>query len=353
MPPLRRPRTKTALDDYTRAVITTLQVAADDVLPCLRPSPKVREGWTEECTEVLANTKRLRRIYSQVQDEETWEAYRTAQNHKARVIRKALCKAHRDRVEAASASPQALWKITKWARSRDKQPPSITPALVHPITKQHIIYPGQKAELLRESFFPVPPIADLDDITDAAYGEEIPLPPITTKEILDAIYAASPHKSPGPDGLPNHILHIAAPILADHLTKLFNQSLYLGYWPTLFHESTTVVLRKPGKDDYTKPKSYRPIALLNTVGKIMEAVMARRLSYLIEAHDLLPCRYVGGRRLRSAEHALHTIVEAIYDAWSKNPKQVASLLLLDVSGAFDNVSHKRLFHNLRKRRVSD
>ena len=31
---------------------------------------------------------------------------------------------------------------------------------------------------------------------------------------------------------------------------------------------------------------------------------------------------------------------------------MASLLLLDVSGAYDNVSHERLLHNLRKRRVS-
>lgn len=32
---------------------------------------------------------------------------------------------------------------------------------------------------------------------------------------------------------------------------------------------------------------------------------------------------------------------------------MASLLLLDVSGAFNNVSHKRLLHNLRKRRVDE
>ena len=32
---------------------------------------------------------------------------------------------------------------------------------------------------------------------------------------------------------------------------------------------------------------------------------------------------------------------------------MASLLLLDVSGAFDNVSHKRLLHNLRKRKVDE
>jgi hypothetical protein len=29
------------------------------------------------------------------------------------------------------------------------------------------------------------------------------------------------------------------------------------------------------------------------------------------------------------------------------------LLLLDVSGAFDNVSHERLLHNLRTRRVDE
>ena len=32
---------------------------------------------------------------------------------------------------------------------------------------------------------------------------------------------------------------------------------------------------------------------------------------------------------------------------------MASLLLLDVSGAFDNVSHARLLHNLRKRRIDE
>jgi hypothetical protein len=32
---------------------------------------------------------------------------------------------------------------------------------------------------------------------------------------------------------------------------------------------------------------------------------------------------------------------------------VASLLLLDASGAFDNVSHARLLHNLRKRRIDE
>ncbi|SPO06934.1 uncharacterized protein DNG_09628 [Cephalotrichum gorgonifer] len=84
-----------------------------------------------------------------------------------------------------------------------------------------------------------------------------------------------------------------------------------------FRESITVVLCKEGKDDYTQSKAYRPIALLNTLGKALESIIASRLAYL---------------------------------AWAEG--KVASLLLLDVSGAYDNVSRELLLHNLRKRRVS-
>lgn len=83
----------------------------------------------------------------------------------------------------------------------------------------------------------------------------------------------------------------------------------------------------------------------------MDAILARRLSYLAETNHLLPGTQIGGRRLRSREHALHIVVEKIYEVW--NGGKAASLLLLDVSGAFDNVTHRRLLHNLRKRSVDE
>ena len=36
------------------------------------------------------------------------------------------------------------------------------------------------------------------------------------------------------------------------------------------------------------PGAYRPISLLNTIGKLLEAVMARRLSFFAEKYGLLP-----------------------------------------------------------------
>jgi hypothetical protein len=148
-------------------------------------------------------------------------------------------------------------------------------------------------------------------------------------------------------------LQMTADIIVGHLTIIFNRSLRIGHCPTHFRSSTTVVLRKPDKDDYTVPKAYRPIALLSMIGKIMDAALARRLSCLVEAYNVLPNTHTGGRRLRSAKHSLHLIVENIYKAWNTGRGKVASLLLLDVSGAFDNVSHERPLHNLRKRRIDE
>jgi hypothetical protein len=141
-------------------------------------------------------------------------------------------------------------------------------------------------------------------------------------------------------------LHQTLDILLSSLHKLFNACLQLGYCPRHFKEAVTVVLRKQGKDDYN-----RPIALLNTLGKVLGSIIANRLAYLADVYQLLPRRHTGGRKLASTEHVIHVLLQRIYKAWSED--KVATLLLLDVSGAYDNVSRERLLHNLRKRRVDE
>jgi len=353
LPPQRRPRTRNALDRYVGEIVAALKSAIETAVPRRTWSPQSRHGWDEECTQVLAEAKRLRRLHNLYHTEETWEAYRAARNHKGRVIKKALRRAHREKVERASESPEALWKMAKWARNRTIQAPEITPILEHPDTSQMVSEPAEKAEIFKRAFFPSPPEAEIGDIENAIYPDRITMPPITEQEVERAIQEASPLKAPGPDGIPNRALQLAATWIKPHLSAIFNQSLNLGYCPQHFRESTTVVLRKQGKDNYTIPGSYRPIGLLNTMGKIMDAIIAHRLSYVAETYNLLPSTHVGGRKLRSTEHAVHHIIDKIYEAWNRGQGQVASLLLLDVSGAFDNVSHQRLLHNLRKRKVDE
>jgi hypothetical protein len=82
--------------------------------------------------------------------------------------------------------------------------------------------------------------------------------------------------------------------------------------PRQWKKATTILLRKPGKSDYLNPLAYRPIALLNTLGKTFKAVVARRIRYAVEAHGLLPETQMGARRGRLTETALYLLTEKVY-----------------------------------------
>lgn len=110
------------------------------------------------------------------------------------------------------------------------------------------------------------------------------------------------------------------------------------------------VLRKPNKASHAQVKSYRPIALINTVAKALESVLAKRISFLAKHHGLLSTGHLGGRRIILCENVVHLMLEKIYSVWDSD-KSMTSMLLLDVSLVFNNVSHLQLIHNLRKRRI--
>jgi hypothetical protein len=59
-----------------------------------------------------------------------------------------------------------------------------------------------------------------------------------------------------------------------------------------------VIIPKPNEPDYSLIKAYRPIALLNCLGKVMEKLMATRLGQLVETHDILHIDQIGGRPKR-------------------------------------------------------
>jgi len=337
------------LDKLTEQFVHTLQDAISASTPWNNPSPRSIPGFDKYCKQACSQTQQLRRKWQLSRLEEDWQEYKKARNQKGRLISKHLQQTHRSRVEEAATTEGGLWKITKWALNRQTIPSAtITPPLMRPDASLETT-PKGKANLLRNTFFPPPVHADLSDISSHSYPPPYYCPPITASEIESAVRKAAPNKAPGPDGIINNILQKTLDLILPILHLMFNASWSLGYFPQHFRQSTTIVLRKPGKDDYTQPKSYRPIALLNTTGKALESVIGTRLMYLADKYDLLPETHIGGRKMMSTEHAVHLILERIHTAWKQ--KKVASLLLLDVSGAFDNVSHPRLLHNLRKRRI--
>jgi hypothetical protein len=119
----------------------------------------------------------------------------------------------------------------------------------------------------------------------------------------------------------------------------------------IWKEVKIIPFRKLNRQDYTIPDAYRPISLLSTLGKALEAVIATRLAFYVEEHDLLPTTHFGARRRRNAEHALMTLVERIHYAWRK--QRVVSLLSFDVKGAYNGVVPEVLLRRLRKHGIPE
>lgn len=121
----------------------------------------------------------------------------------------------------------------------------------------------------------------------------------------------------GPTGIPNIAIQKAADLLEEELLMLFRAAIELGKVTRTWKISTTVVLRKPGRDAYDTPKSYRLIALLDSIAKILTSIVADDLSNIMESKGLLPRNHFGGRPGRTTSDALMYLTHRIKMAWAE------------------------------------
>ena len=64
--------------------------------------------------------------------------------------------------------------------------------------------------------------------------------------------------------------------------------------------------------DYSEPKAYRLITLLDTLRKALEAVISIRIREYVEANRLLLKEQIGARKERLVETALELITDIVY-----------------------------------------
>ena len=126
------------------------------------------------------------------------------------------------------------------------------------------------------------------------------------------------------------------------LADIINSSFATGVFPTQLKMAKVIPIYKSGPK--TEVSNYRPISLLSSFSKIFEKIMHNRVSNFLEENNALYDMQFGFRAGRSCEQALLTANHEILSTLNK--KQVALLLLIDFSKAFDMVDHKILLDKL-------
>ena len=95
-----------------------------------------------------------------------------------------------------------------------------------------------------------------------------------------------------------------------------------------------ISILKPGKDP-AQPSSYRPISLLNTIGKLFENILLTRILYEVGKRGLLRDEQFGFRPRHSTSLQLDRLVERITRNFGE--RRLTGAVFLDVAKVFDTV----------------
>lgn len=339
-----------SVQQQTDRLMAAVLEAVHALTPKAKPSPYAKRWWTADLTQ-------LRKIYTYWRNQA--RQMRRIGQIQADLERRAR-EASKEYHDAIRKQKQTHWndfladKANIWQAARYlKEGGGLGGDRIPPLKKTDGSTTREKEEQAQElldTFFPpLPP--NIEEEGERPRRTPVFMPDLTMEEIEEKVFAAKPRKAPGNDGLPAEVWKQVWPAVKDRVLQLFRKSLNDGALPTQWKSAKIIPLKKPGKDDYSQARTWRPISLLSTLGKILEAVIAERISYAVETFGLLPTNHFGARKSRSAEQALLLLQEHIHNAWRS--RKVLSLVSFDVKGAYNGVCKDRLLQRLAARGIPE
>ena len=150
-------------------------------------------------------------------------------------------------------------------------------------------------------------------------------------ELTDALSKAH-DTSPGPDDIHYQLLkHLPVSSLSI-LLEIFNDIWKTGNILKSWKEATVIPIPKPDKD-HTDPTNYRPIALTSCICKTMERMINDRLTWFLEANNIITVYQSGFRHHCSTNDHLVRLETFIREAFIKKKHLVT--IFFDLKKAYD------------------
>ena len=174
---------------------------------------------------------------------------------------------------------------------------------------------------------------------------------VSVREIRKACYQMRAKAATGVDQLPILIFQCCFRELMSFLQRLFTASIQLSFFPTLWKVAKVIALRKPGKASYAEARAYRPISLLNHLGKLLEVIVNTRLKHWIETHQVLSPFQWGFRPGRHVQGACWRLVEEVTSAFRARDQVQA--VALDIQSAYDSVWRNGLLEKMKRKKLPD
>ncbi|KAH7559026.1 hypothetical protein BM1_03963 [Bipolaris maydis] len=331
---------ETKLDELGEDLTRAIQKALEKSTPLVNQKPKTKPWWTSELDSHKRDLSRAYRAYKkEAAKENNSSLYQWKQEYlrtKNRYL-KAIQRAKQSHWEAflQKDSPKEIFKAL--AYTKDNLSTRI------PAIKGKESF-TKKCKAFREDLFPPPPTTATPSFHIYRGDSRWTWPALTEDELSFACCKVKA-TSPGPDLISQEVIQKVYSAQPEALFRIYSTLFNLGYHPRCWRKAKGVILRKPNKPDYSIPKAYRVISLLNCLGKVLERLVARRLGALAETTDLLHPSQLGGRLKKSAIDAALLFYNNIQQ--QKRKQKTTTTIFLDIKGAFDHVSKNKLLEVMK------
>ncbi|GBN38888.1 Retrovirus-related Pol polyprotein from type-1 retrotransposable element R1 [Araneus ventricosus] len=120
-----------------------------------------------------------------------------------------------------------------------------------------------------------------------------------------------------------------------------NSCLAKGYFPRRWREAQVVTTRRSTTD----PSAYRPICLLDAMGKVLDKLITQRVLFHLLSHNLIHPNQFGFLPGKSAPGAILQLKSWITEARQEGKHSV--IISLDVKSAFSRVWWPMVLHTLK------
>ena len=166
---------------------------------------------------------------------------------------------------------------------------------------------------------------------------------ISEEEVLSVLLDLDTSKAMGSDGTPPIVLQRCALVLYQPLSYLFNLTLQFSYLLSDWKVHKIVPIFKSG--DPTSVKNYRPISLLSYTSKVLECIIYDKI--VDHVSTFINPAQLGFMHNRCTTQQLLLFLHHAFSC-----RDQFDAIYLDISKAFDSVSHSHLLSKLRNFNIS-
>lgn len=330
------------------AIITCYHTACPLTTPPVE-KPAAQTWWGPELERLRAKVRRHLNRAMNTGDDDDWDRYRDCKRKYKKRIRFRSSGGWRKFSTGIKSQHQAN-RVRKVLSNQPRQ-------LLGTLRKPDGTFTGSPEEaerLLLETHFPDCEISQLTVWPEGSKSAEeedwlIAHEVVTENKTRWAINSFHPFKSAGPDEVFPALLQWGGDTLISLLTIIFRACLAHGYIPKKWREVKVIFIPKPGKSDYSNPRSYRPISLTSFVLKTLERLCERELrEKYLKKIPLHPNQhaYSQGKCTDSALQAVVSVIES-----ALKDKGFCLGTFVDIEGAFDKTKFIKIKDALHRHGV--